>query len=82
MVNEQVIQPQSTTRETTMNRIAIRTTSSILAVAVTYCVLNGIAVLASVESSATPIRVELPRVEVSASRPTPLPVAASVANRS
>lgn len=82
MVIEQVTQRQSTTRETIVNRIAIRTTSSVLAVAATYCALNGIAALVSAESSGPLIRVELAPVEVSASAPDSLPVAASLASRS
>lgn len=64
-----------------MNRAAIRTPSAVLAVALTCCVLNGIAMLADVESSAHLVQVVLPRVEVSASAPSPSPVAASHAVR-
>jgi hypothetical protein len=51
-----------------MKRTSIRSIAAVLAVAVTACILQAIAVLAHVDSPAMEV-VTLPRVEVVASKP-------------
>jgi len=58
-----------------MNRTSIRSIAAALAVAVTAGVLQGIATLAQVDSPGVPV-VELPAVQIIASKPEAEPVLA------